>query len=122
VHLEEARHGDGICGGCGAGEGVGRTARPKRQLAQRVCGLRSTQVAGQSGEHPARRSRRVIHKKGFNTEDDRGPRRTTENGLNVLRTTIIDLRGSPWPSIVLPVNILLPFGGSGRSPDCPGAS
>jgi hypothetical protein len=28
-------------------------------------------------------------------------------------------RGSPWPSIVLRVNILLPFGGSGRSPDCP---
>ena len=29
------------------------------------------------------------------------------------------LRGPPWPSIVLRVNILLPSGGSGRSPDCP---
>ena len=29
------------------------------------------------------------------------------------------LRGPLWPSIVLRVEVLLPFGRSGRSPDCP---
>ena len=66
-------------------------------------------LPGQSDEHPTRRSGPIARSKAFNTEEDRGPRSATENGLNALCGRLI----------LLCVKVPLRFDGSRHSPDCP---
>jgi hypothetical protein len=65
--------------------------------------------AGQSDERPVVRAVGLSARKESNTEDERAPRTTTENGLNALYPSRIGLRDPPWLFIVLRVEFLAPF-------------